>query len=84
MRYLVPMKILILALLSFNTFPSTLSQIDLIYSSDKLAQHLDFSSIESVEFKGNNRYLVTTVNCKTFVDFIEEEIKLNKVTCWPL
>jgi hypothetical protein len=75
------MKYIFFALLSLNSYAS---EIEVVYSSTQLAEKLDYAAIESVESKGNNRYLVKTANCKVLVEVVAEELKISKVTCWPL
>lgn len=77
------MKILFLALLNLGVAFSN-TEIDLIYSSEKVAEKLEYATIESVEYLGNHRYLVKTVNCKALVDLNLNDLKIQKATCWPL
>lgn len=76
------MKYLFFALFSFQAFSHDSREVEAIYSSSELADRLDYSTIESVQYKGNHRYLVKTANCQIFVDIISEAIKIHKVSCW--
>jgi hypothetical protein len=77
-----PMKYLFLVLFSFQAFSQDSREVEAIYSSAELADRLDYSTIEAVQYKGDHRYLIKTANCQVFVDIISEAIKIHKVSCW--
>jgi hypothetical protein len=77
------MKYLFLTLFSLSLFANDSLEIEAIYSCPELAQKLEYSTIISIQYKGNHRYLVSTTDCKVFVDVNSLNLKIHKLTCWP-